>query len=168
MNIWKINERDTANGEGVRVTLFVTGCANMPCRELCFNKSIQDFRSGTPFTQEHEKQISNALNHPYISGLTILGGEPFLNFHGLTPLLKRLRSNHPDLNIWIYSGFTWEQIVSNKHRKELLELCDVLVDGHFVQELSDVALRFRGSSNQRIIDIKKTLQSGEITKYCYF
>lgn len=168
MHFGAIKDCDIANGEGVRVTLFVSGCTNR-CPN-CFQPQTWDFEYGEPFTAETEETIMEMLKPSYINGLTLLGGEPFepANQRGLLPLLRRVRKELPDKNIWGYSGFTYEQLLTEGSRcrcevtDEILSLLDVLVDGRFVEELKDISLRFRGSSNQRLIDLNATRKTGEI------
>ena len=168
MNYCKIIENDIANGEGVRVSLFVSGCTNH-C-EKCFQPQTWDFNYGEPFTKKVEDKIIKLLSKSYISGLTLLGGDPFEpnNQYCLIGFLKRIRAELPAKNIWAYSGFTIEQLLNHNHychcdiTEELLSMIDVLVDGRYVDALYDISLRFRGSSNQRIIDVQKTLDSGSI------
>ena len=168
MHYGAIKDCDIANGEGVRVTLFVSGCTNH-CPH-CFQPETWDFEYGQPFTVETEEQIIAMLRPSYINGLTLLGGEPFepANQRGLLPLLRRVREQLPEKNIWGYSGFTYEQLLTEGSRcrceatDEMLGLLDVLVDGRFVEELKDISLRFRGSSNQRLIDLNATRATGQI------
>lgn len=163
-----IKNCDIADGIGVRVTLFVSGCTNH-CKN-CFQPETWDFSYGEPFTAETEQKLIEMLKPEYINGLTLLGGEPFEpeNQRALLPFLKRVRSELPQKNIWTYSGFTFEEIRnegSHPHCEvtdEMLSLVDVLVDGRFVEELKNISLRFRGSSNQRLIDVKKTLEEGKV------
>lgn len=163
MNYAQIRKYDVANGIGVRTTIFVSGCThNCPS---CFNKEYQNFKYGNKFTQETEQQILENLSDPNVKGLSVLGGEPMQNAKGLILLLRRVREEFPDKNIWIWSGYTYEEIKQNQSMTELLSLCDVLVDGRFVQELKSAKLKFRGSSNQRVIDVQKTLKTGQIVLY---
>lgn len=163
-----IKNCDIADGIGVRVTLFVSGCTNH-CKN-CFQPETWDFSYGEPFTAETEQKLIEMLKPEYINGLTLLGGEPFEpeNQRALIPFLKRVRSELPQKNIWAYSGFTFEEICSEGSHPhcevtdEMLSLVDVLVDGRFVEELKNISLRFRGSSNQRLIDVKKTLEEGKV------
>lgn len=165
----KIKDCDIADGIGVRVTLFVSGCTNR-CPH-CFQPETWDFSYGEPFTEETERKILDMLAPGYIHGLTLLGGEPFEpeNQRALLPFLKKVRQQRPGKTIWSYSGFTWEELHRDgSHPRcevtdELLSLLDVLVDGRFAEELKNISLRFRGSSNQRLIDVPKTLESGQIT-----
>ena len=168
MNYAKINKNDIANGIGVRVTLFVSGCTHF-CKG-CFNSEAWDFNYGEPFTKETENELLEALAPSWIDGLTLLGGEPMepQNQRALLPFLKRLKEMYPKKTIWCFSGYTLEDELLTDSRArcevtdEMLSLIDVLVDGEFVEELKDISLRFKGSSNQRLIDLKPTLASGEV------
>jgi len=168
MNYAEIKYCDIANGVGVRTVLFVSGCRN-GC-EGCFNPLQWDFKAGEPFTSEVEDKILESLEPAYIAGLTLLGGEPMEpeNQAGLLPFLNRVRERFPHKSIWLYTGFTWEALVEGPSRghtemiPELLGLLNVLVDGPFVLEQKDISLRFRGSSNQRLIDVPKSLAAGEV------
>ena len=166
MNYGEIKKTDIANGAGVRVSLFVSGCRHR-C-ENCFNEATWDFGYGRPFTEETEKELMEALSKPFIRGLTLIGGEPFEaeNQRELVKLCRRVRERFKNKDIWCYSGFTFEEITGNSRARcevtdELLGLIDVLVDGRFVESLKDISLKFRGSSNQRRIDLRRTLDSGE-------
>lgn len=170
MNYANIKYYDIANGEGVRTSLFVSGCRHH-CKD-CFNEMAWSFNYGKPFTREDEDQIISSLEPYYIKGLTLLGGEPMEaeNQEALLPFLKRVKASYPNKTIWIYSGFTLEEILgevpsraATPIAKEILALCDILVDGRFILEQKDISLQFRGSRNQRIIELKPTLESGEIT-----
>ena len=156
---------DIANGTGVRVTLFVSGCTHR-CKG-CFQPQTWDFCYGQPFTAETEEALLEALDRPYISGLTLLGGEPFEpdNQRALLPFLRRLRRQLPDKTVWAFSGYTWEELTGQSRARceatgALLSLVDVLVDGEFVEALRDISLRFRGSSNQRLLDVPASLAAG--------
>jgi len=167
MHYGEIKKFDIANGRGVRVSLFVSGCTH--CCKGCFNPQTWDFSFGTEFTDETEMDIIEALSPDYIDGLTLLGGEPMEpdNQRRLLPLLKIVRELYPHKDIWCYTGYTLETDLLSRSRArcevtdEVLSYIDVLVDGEFVEELKNISLRFRGSSNQRIIDLQKTLSSGE-------
>lgn len=159
MKFAQIRKYDVANGPGIRSTIFVTGCTHN-CPE-CFNKEYQDFNYGNDWTDDETKIIIEYLKQDEVEGLTILGGEPFQNTLGLIQVINDIKKE-VNKNIWIFSGYTYEEILENKNRKKLLELCDVLVDGLFINELKDLKLKFRGSSNQRIIDIKKSLKENKI------
>lgn len=163
-----IKNCDIANGTGVRVTLFVSGCRNH-CKN-CFQPQTWAFDYGKPFTKETEDYILGLLKPDYISGLTLLGGEPFEpeNQRELLPFVRRVKSKYPNKTIWCFSGFTFEEMHTAGNRcrcevtDELLSYTDILVDGRFEEEQKDISLRFRGSRNQRIIELKPTLKSGEI------
>ena len=169
MNYAEIKYFDIANGEGVRTSLFVSGCRR-GCPG-CFNSGAWSFLAGKPFTPEVEDAIIESFAHPFCEGLTILGGEPMEpeNQDALLPFLRRFRQQCPGKSIWCYSGYTLEQLLGQvparcrcKETDALLSLLDVLVDGEFVQGLHDITLRFRGSSNQRLIDVPQTLSSGQV------
>lgn len=166
MNYAVIKKNDIANGPGVRVSLFVSGCRHH-CKN-CFNKEAWDFGYGQPFTEETEKSILKALDNSFVEGLSLLGGEPFEpeNQKGLISLCKKVRERYPEKSIWCYTGFLFENILEGKVGDketaiELLSYIDVLVDGRFVEELKDLSLIFRGSSNQRILDVQRSVSSGE-------
>lgn len=164
----EIKDCDIANGEGVRVTLFVSGCTNH-C-EHCFQPQTWAFDYGQPFTEETEARILSLLSPGYINGLTLLGGEPFEpeNQRTLLPFLRRVKAAYPEKNVWAFSGFTYEELLTEgthprcEATDPLLSLVDVLVDGRFVEALRDISLRFRGSSNQRLIDLNATRETGNI------
>lgn len=151
------------DGEGVRCSLYVSGCPfNCPG---CYNKAAQSFRYGKPYTKELENQILADLAQPYVAGISLLGGEPFLNTNILIPLLLRIREIFGDTkNVWAWSGYTLEQLKAETDKKELLDLCDVLVDGPFIESNFVRNLPYRGSTNQRIID----LHTGELKIYDNF
>lgn len=167
MNYAEIKYCDIANGIGVRTSLFVSGCTHH-C-ENCFNKETWDFKFGKPFDSDTEQKILQSLKPSYIDGLSLLGGEPFepVNQRGLVGLLKRVKEEYPEKTVWCYTGYTLESDLLSESRArcevtdEMLSYIDVLVDGEFVQELYDISLRFRGSSNQRLIDVKKTFEAGK-------
>lgn len=169
MHYSTIKDCDIANGIGVRITLFVSGCTNH-CKN-CFQPQTWDFDFGEPFTEETEEKLLEMLKPDYINGLTLLGGEPMepQNQRALVPFLKRVREAYPNKNIWCFTGFTYEILKTNgSHPRcevtdEMLSLIDVLVDGRYVDELKDLTLQFRGSSNQRLIDMVKTRENGEVT-----
>ena len=164
----EIKNCDVANGAGVRVSLFVSGCTNR-C-EHCFQPQTWDFTYGQPFTEETEAYILSLLAPSHIAGLTLLGGEPFepANQRSLLPFIRRVREMYPEKNIWSFTGFTCEELLTDgsycrcEITDELLSLLDVLVDGRFVQALKDISLRFRGSSNQRLIDLNATRRAGHL------
>ncbi|BBF45363.1 ribonucleotide reductase of class III (anaerobic), activating protein [Lachnospiraceae bacterium KM106-2] len=168
MNYADIKQYDVANGPGVRVSVFVSGC-NHHCKN-CFNEVAWDFNYGNPFNEEELDKVINYLAPSYVAGLSLLGGEPFehTNQIGLLPLVKKAKELYPDKNIWCYTGFDFERdIMANMYEKwsetrELLSYIDVIVDGKFVEELKDLSIRFRGSSNQRIIKVKESIDSGNV------
>ena len=151
MNYGRIKKNDIANGPGVRVSLFVSGCRNH-CPG-CFNPETWDFEYGEPFTRKTEKEIIKALRPSWIQGLSILGGDPMEpeNQKALLPLLKRIRICCPDKDVWLYTGYTYDAV----RDAEILKWVDVLVDGPFIEAEKDISLAFRGSCNQRIIPLKK-------------
>ncbi len=163
MKYAEIKNTDIANGTGVRVSLFVSGCTHH-C-EGCFNSQTWDFEYGKEFTEQTEAELLQALKPGFIAGLTLLGGEPFEpeNQRSLVPFLKKVRKAYPEKSIWCYTGYQMEHdlLVESRARcevtDEMLSYLDVLVDGQFVLEKKNISLKFRGSSNQRIIDVKRTL-----------
>lgn len=169
MNYCALRNCDVANGPGMRVTLFVSGCTNH-CPG-CFQPETWDFAYGDPFTQETQDRILEMLAPEYISGLTLLGGDPFEpdNQRALVPLLKAVKARYPKKTIWAYTGFLLDAELQQdgSHPRcevtdEMLQYLDVLVDGRFVEAQKDIRLRFKGSANQRIIDMPKTLAAGEV------
>ena len=172
MNYSEIKYNDIANGIGVRTSLFVSGCRHH-CKN-CFNEITWDFNHGKPFTDEVKEKILKSVEPSWINGLSLLGGEPFEpeNQGALLELLKEFHSRYPEKDVWCYSGFTLEEIIGEKKSrafteisKALLENIDVLVDGKYVEELHSIMLKFRGSSNQRVINVKQTLENGNIILY---
>ena len=158
MNYGKIKPVDVANGEGVRVSLFVSGCPHH-CKG-CFNPELWNYDAGQEFTFETINGILNLCFKDYISGLSLLGGEPLdpWNLKGVMDLCYAFKRYFPNKTIWCYTGYKWETI----NHLEVMKHIDILVDGKFIEDLKDPRLRFRGSSNQRIIDVKKSLESGRI------
>ena len=149
------------DGEGVRNSLYVSGCM-FHCKG-CYNAATWSFKAGIPYTKELEEQIMRDLAQPYVQGLTLLGGEPFLNTGILIPLVKRIHKELPEKDIWSWTGYTWEELMLETPDKlELLHLVDILVDGRFDITKKNLMLQFRGSSNQRIIDVKKSLDQGAV------
>ncbi len=157
MRCAQIRKYDVANGVGIRTTVFVSGCTHN-CKN-CFNKLYQDFDYGEEWTEEKTEEIIGYLKEPTIRGLSILGGEPFQNAKELKEVVKDIKREINDKDIWIWSGYTYEEILEDEDMFELLKECDVLIDGRYVEELKNLSLRFRGSENQRIIDVKKTLEN---------
>ena len=168
MNYATIKSRDIANGPGVRVSLFVSGCTHH-CKG-CFNSVAWDFDYGQPFTDQTIREILELLRPDYIKGITLLGGEPFepANQPDLVRLLRSIRATYPEKSVWAFSGYLFDKDILPGHlgdpeiTKEFISMVDVLVDGRFVEEKRDLTLRFRGSSNQRIIDVPASLQHGKV------
>ncbi len=169
MNYGEIKTTDIANGTGVRTSLFVSGCTHHCVG--CFNEETWDFGFGKPFTKEVEDEIIESLRPAYVTGLTILGGEPMevVNQKALRPFIERIKNELPDKTIWIYSGYVWEELNDKENKRchgedtdAILSMIDVLVDGEFKIDLKNISLKFRGSSNQRIILVPESLEKGEI------
>ena len=168
MNYASIKKTDVANGPGVRVSLFVSGCTHH-CKG-CFNSETWDFHYGEPYTEEVEKEILAALSPDFIQGLTILGGEPMedANRPAVLGLLRKVRETYPKKDIWCYTGYDYEKDLQKwisegkQDVEEILKRLDVLVDGEFVEEKKNLSLKFRGSENQRLIDLPATLAQGKV------
>lgn len=164
MNYSGIKYADMINGVGIRVSLFVSGC-NHACKN-CFNAETWNPKYGNEFTQKEEDEIINFFKKygKTIKGLSLLGGDPTYpnNINPLITFLKRFKKELPDRDIWIWSGFTWEEIIKDTEKKELIGLCDILIDGKYIDELKNLNLKWRGSSNQRVIDIKKSFNSSNL------
>lgn len=171
MNYGEIKKFDIANGNGVRVSLFVSGCTN--CCPGCFQPQTWDFSFGKPYTSQTESEILKALEPPFIEGLTILGGDPFelANQEQVARLVSRVRQELPDKDIWVYTGYILDQHLlegGSRHTPwtdTILEQIDVLIDGPFVQALKNLNLAFRGSSNQRLIDMPASLKAQEVVLF---
>lgn len=180
MRYAQIRELDISNGEGVGVALFVQGC-HFHCYN-CFNSDTWNFNGGKEWTQETEDKLIELANKPYIKRLSILGGEPLAdeNLDGILHLVNRFRLSFPNKSIWIYSGYSWNQVMSpvitddfnpNRDellykRKEIVKKCNVMVDGRYIDSKRDITLKWRGSSNQRVINIRKSLEKNKIILYC--
>lgn len=168
MNYATIKKHDIANGPGVRVSLFVSGCSHH-CPG-CFNPETWDFNYGQAFDSDVINEVLQAIEPSYIHGFSLLGGEPFeyKNQLGILPLLKEIKTKFPNKDIWCYTGYDFEKDILGKmvdtwpETKEMLSYIDILVDGEFVEAKKDLSLRFRGSSNQRIIDVPKSLDEGRV------
>lgn len=164
MNYAQIRKLDVTNGPNIRTTLFVSGCTHK-C-EGCFNKDQQDFNYGTPFTKETEDQFISYTLNPHVKGVNILGGEPMqqINDDTLLNLLRRIKkeTNKP---IWMWSGYTFEEIISNPKRLEILNEVDILIDGKFEIANRNISLKYRGSSNQRVINVKESLNGNKTIEY---
>lgn len=172
MNYAKIKQYDITNGPGIRTSLFVSGC-NFHCED-CFNQEAQDFNYGHPFTSKTVEQITKYLSDPKVDGLSILGGDPlWQDNHGKIGLIHLCKTAHSfGKTVWLWSGFTWEQIfpivstcdfdLTRIYRQELVSHADVFVDGQFDKTKKDLRLRYCGSSNQRVIDVKESLDKGKV------
>lgn len=168
MNYADIKQYDIANGPGVRISVFVSGC-NHHCKD-CFNEVAWDFNYGTPFTEETIETVIEYMKPSYIAGLTLLGGEPMepVNQRGLLPLVRRVKEVYPEKTIWCFTGFLFDRDIVETmfdtipETRELVSYFDVMVDGKFVAELKNVNLRFKGSSNQRTIMVQDSLKRKEI------
>lgn len=162
MKFAQIRKYDVANGPGIRTSVFVTGCTHA-CPN-CFNPEYQSFSFGSDWTEEQTQCVIDYLTLPEVAGLTLLGGEPMQNVQGLSELVTRVK-REVGKSVWIYSGYTFEELMGDPEKKAFLFLCDVLVDGRFIEAQKDLNLRFRGSANQRIIDLKKTADSGHVVEW---
>ena len=162
MNYHNIKTDDMLNGDGLRVTCWVSGCS-IRCFN-CYNPQTWDFNSGIPFTEDTMQEILYDLSKPYIKGCTLSGGHPLdpHNAPKVLEIVKRVKMVFPNKDIWIYTGYVWEDIIKNDTLKEILKRTDVLVDGAYVDELRDISLPFRGSSNQRIIDVQESLKQNQV------
>ena len=169
MNYAGIKYCDIANGTGCRTVLFVSGCRNA-CKG-CFQPQTWDFGYGEPFDEKVQKEVLDSLAPDYITGITLLGGEPFEpeNQKELVPFMRKVVAQYPRKNVWAFTGYIYDKdLVAGGRRHtedtdELLSMIDVLVDGPFVEELKDITLKFRGSSNQRVLDLRETIRTGKIT-----
>lgn len=161
MRYMQIRNYDVANGPGIRSTLFVAGCT-LRCPS-CFNHAYQDFKAGEPWTADVEEAFIEHIKQPKIKGVTILGGEPLdqIMDDQLYNLLKRIKEETKK-NIWIFSGHLYEDLIQHPRKRAILSCCDVLVDGPFILEQKDLKLKFRGSANQRLIDLPKTFEAGTV------
>ena len=172
MNYHKIEKTSTANGTGIRVVLWCSGC-KVGCKG-CHNPETWDFNSGRVFDDNAKKELFDALDKPYIQGITFSGGHPIenKNVEDIYLLIKEIKEKFPTKDIWLYTGYTWDQIftptsmdmfnINNMYRKIAVSMCDVLVDGPYIEEQRDITLVFRGSKNQRLIDVKETLKQNKI------
>ena len=158
----KIRKMDISNGPGIRVSIFMQGCT-FNCKN-CFNQETHDFKGGEEFTQETIDKVLKLCESEHIAGLSILGGEPMhpINIEGTTKLAKAFKEKYPNKNLWIWTGFLFDRDLKDK---EVLNFIDVLVDGQYVDELHDFTLKWRGSSNQRVIDVKKSLKNNKVVLY---
>ena len=166
MNYSKITKHDIANGRGVRVVLWVSGCSHH-CTG-CQNPDTWDDDYGSRFEASDLSDIITLLREDWISGLTLSGGDPLKpsNVDMCTIVAACAKSNVPNKDIWCWTGYTWDEIIAREDCKYILQCIDVLVDGEFIQDKYDISLKWRGSSNQRVIDVKKSLQAGKVVLYC--
>lgn len=182
MRYAQIRSMDISNGEGVGVSLFVQGCP-FQCKN-CFNSDTWDFNGGKEWTEKTKNKFMELIDRPYIKRVSFLGGECLAeqNLNNVLSLIKEIRISFPEKNIWLYTGFKWEDIMYSKmphppkhtpeeflhwnQRKEIISLCNVVIDGEYIDEQRDMTLKWRGSSNQRVIDTKKSLERGKIVLYC--
>lgn len=163
MNYAQIRHYDVANGPGVRASIFVSGCTHN-CKN-CFNKEAQDFNYGNLYTKEVEDKFMKYVLDDNTKGISILGGEPLMQTmdDSLLNLLKRIKKE-TNKEIWLWSGYTYEEAILSEKRREILNYVDVLVDGRFEEENKSLLIKFRGSTNQRIIDLNKTRKEGKIVE----
>lgn len=185
MNYSGISECDVLNGTGFRVVLFVSGCSHR-CYN-CQNPKTWDKNFGHPFTEKTKQYIFNCLDKDYIDGITITGGDPLHenNLDEVLKLIQEIRISFPEKTIWLYTGFKWNDIMCSfaglqadcvvldkknieawEKRREIISLCDILVDGEYIDEQKDLTLRWRGSKNQRVIDVKQSLAQNKLVLYC--
>ena len=175
MNYLKIEHDDVCNGIGIRCTIWFTGCSHK-CAG-CFNKETWDENSGIEFDIEVKKELFDELSKDYISGITFSGGDPLHenNIIEVNNIIQEIKKQFPNNTIWLYSGYTWEELSPNilikgideestlhNVRANIIKSCNVVIDGPYIDNLRDITLKWRGSSNQRVIDVQKTLQNGEI------
>ena len=175
-----IRSMDISNGEGVGIALFVQGC-HFHCKN-CFNQNTWDFNDGNIWNEQHENELMNLLNRSYISRISILGGEPLEkeNIDGVLHIINRIHSSFPEKKIWLYTGYKWEDIFTEEEnepiegsidfmimakRQSVIKQCNVLIDGVFIDSLKDISLKWRGSSNQRVIDVAKSINSNSVITY---
>lgn len=175
---------DISNGEGVGVSLFVQGCP-FHCKN-CFNSDTWDFNGGKEWTEETKNKFLELIDRPYIKRVSFLGGECLAeqNLDEVLKLVKQIRISYPEKTIWLYTGFEWDSLVSkicqptfpdkdfehiieiHKKRKEIISLCNIVIDGEYIDEQRDITLKWRGSSNQKVIDVKQSLTQNKVVLYC--
>ena len=151
------------NGDGIRVSLWVSGCS-LHCKG-CQNPQTWGFNSGIPFDRESLQELYEALNKPYIQGLTLTGGNPMDNIPEVLHICRTVKEKFPTKDIWLYSGYTFEQLQQSQTAMCVLEYIDVIIDGSYIEEQRDISLKYRGSKNQRIIDVQATLQRGQVVLF---
>ena len=184
MRFASMRNLDISNGEGVGVSLFVQGC-DRHCFN-CFNSETWDFNGGKEWTEETKNKFIKLIDRPYINRISVLGGEPLAeqNLDEVLSLIKEIRISFPKKTIWLYTGFEWNSLMSkicqptfpdkdfehiieiHKKRKEIISLCNIVIDGEYIDEQRDITLKWRGSSNQRVIDVKQSLAQNKIVLYC--
>lgn len=184
MRFASMRNLDISNGEGVGVSLFVQGC-DRHCFN-CFNPNTWDFNGGKEWTEETKNKFIKLIDRPYINRISVLGGEPLAeqNLDEVLSLIKEIRISYPEKTIWLYTGFEWDSLVSkicqptfpdkdfehvieiHKKRKEIISLCNIVIDGEYIDERRDITLKWRGSSNQRVIDVKQSLTQNKVVLYC--
>lgn len=165
MNYHDIKKCDMLNGNGIRVSLWISGCEHNCNR--CQNPQTWNVNGGIPFDEEAERELFESLKKPYISGITLTGGDPLHenNLQDVLNLVNKIRLLLPDKTIWVYTGYTWEQCLKHPVRKEIVYKCDIIVDGRYINELRNITLSWRGSSNQRVIDVKQSLRENKVILY---
>lgn len=160
----KVKFNDVANGPGLRLSLFTSGCAHH-CKG-CFQPETWDFKNGEPFTLETQKYIIEKSKNKYIAGLSLLGGDPLDNIDGILPLLQEYRDVFGETkNIWLWTGYIFEEILQDNIKSKILQFIDVIIDGKFEENLKDITLKYKGSTNQRVIDVKKSINTNTIVLY---
>lgn len=168
MNYMKICYNDSTNGHGFRTTLFVSGCDISPHCDKCFNSEAWNFESGNKYTEKIEQKILDSLEPSYIAGVSILGGEPISNVRkgeDLTKLVKRIKEEYPNKTIYVWTGFTFEEIIKEDKVREFLRYIDMLRDGRYIHSLRNLSQYLEGSSNQRYIDVQSSLQQNKIVEF---
>lgn len=165
MNYHDINKCDILNGNGIRVSLWVAGCEHR-C-PYCQNPQTWDANGGILFDESAKSKLLDALRKDYISGITITGGDPLHtnNLEDILNLVNKIHLLFPQKTIWLYTGYTWEELMVDSKRKEIVSMCDVIVDGRYIDEKCDITLKWRGSSNQRVINVKQSISEGKIVLY---
>lgn len=164
----KIRSMDISNGEGIGISLFTQGC-HFHCKN-CFNTETWDFNGGKEWSEEVKKDFLRLAENPHIKRISLLGGEPLAdeNLNDVLDLVNEIRLSFPQKNIWLYSGFTWDEVFNGDKeiRKEIISKCDVMIDGRYVDELRDISLKWRGSNNQNVIDVQESIKQERFTLYC--
>lgn len=186
MRYASIRNLDISNGANIGVALFVQGCDRNPHCKNCFNSETWDFNSGKEWTEKTKNKFMELIDKPYINRISVLGGEPLAeqNLNEVLSLIKEIRISYPEKTIWLYTGFEWDSLVSkicqptfpdkdferiieiHKKRKEIISLCNIVIDGEYIDEQRDITLKWRGSSNQRVIDVKQSLTQNKVVLYC--